>query len=232
MCGIFGIAAKRIVDHHQFCQLGELNKQRGNLAFGYFSGQLAKGLCGHTWVQGRAIRYPQPFDPTLVCQEQAQIMLGHVRAPTGGQSTHLGEIHPFETAAGYLAHNGLLLNHQQFPEWDINPSLSVDSQVILGGIQYHCAHGLETSQAIKSTLECLEGQQACWYWHKQELCLYLWRVMAPIYVSIETDVFRFSSIKSCLAETLLTEGVIYKFSLLDFILKEVRGFLFHSPYQV
>ena len=155
MCGIFGIAAKRIVDHHQFCQLGELNKQRGNLAFGYFSGQLPQSLSGHTWVQGRAIRYPQPFDPTLVCQEQAQIMLGHVRAQAGGQSTHLVEIHPFETAAGYLAHNGLLLNHQQFPEWDINPSLNVSSQVILGeAFDFHCANSLE--KPIKALSKCLK----------------------------------------------------------------------------
>lgn len=120
----------------------------------------------------------------------------------------------------------------QFPEWRIRPKLQVDSQVIIGGIQQHLAQGQETSQAIKNTVEHLDGQQACWYWHNQEQSLYLWRVMSPIYIRLGTSVFRFSSERSDLVETLLTEGIIYKFQFLDFAFTEVMDFSFHSPYQV
>ncbi|MGQ4808059.1 Amidophosphoribosyltransferase [Candidatus Entotheonellaceae bacterium PAL068K] len=232
MCGIFGIAATNTVDRDQFCQLGELNKQRGNLAFGCFVGALNQDPSGRSWVDSRVFRYAQPFDAVLVTQEQVQITLGHIRAPTAGQSANPVEIHPFETPAGYLAHNGLLLNHTQFPEWRVNPNINVDSQVIVGGIQHHLHQGLETWQAIKSTVERLEGQQACWYWHQREQCMYLWRVMSPIYINMGTSVFRFSSVQSRLADTLLTEGRIYKFSLPDFVFTEVGKFSFHSPYQI
>ena len=232
MCGIFGIVAKNFVDQDQFCQLGEINKQRGNLAFGYFVGRLKSGPARSSGVDGHVYRYPRPFDTLWVTQEQAQLILGHIRAPTGGQSANLAEIHPFEADDGYLAHNGLLLNPMDFPEWHINPDIKVDSQVIIGGIQEQLDQGLEISQAIKHTVESLDGQQACWYWYRPELCLYLWRVMSPIYISTETDIFRFSSVKSWLADTLLAEGIIYKFSLIDFVLTEVRNFTFHSPYHV
>lgn len=84
MCGIFGIVSKSVVDPDQFCQLGEVNKRRGNLAFGYFIGKLEKNLSTGNWVDGGAFRYTQPFEALLVSREQAQIMLGHIRAQRGG----------------------------------------------------------------------------------------------------------------------------------------------------
>ena len=226
MCGIFGILNKERVDFSQFFELGEANKRRGNLAFGYLVGKAKEDSL---IVDTDVFRYTTPFEESLVSQERANVLLAHIRAPTGAQSDRLTDVHPFEADDGYLAHNGLILNHAAFPQW-CAPGYSVDSEVITGGIQHHLDQGAEIIEAIKSTVEPLEGQQACWYWHKPEQCLYLWRVMSPIYVSESEQGLCFSSINTEYASRLLTEGVIYRYSLSLSSLVEAGSFAFQSAY--
>ncbi|MDQ7089762.1 MAG: hypothetical protein Q9M50_03845 [Methylococcales bacterium] len=230
MCGIFGIISKTSVIRQQFCQLAERNQQRGNLAFGYFT---AKVCADSDQTTSNVFRYPHAFDQNLLTEEKIQISLGHILAPTAGKLKSVAEIHPFKTRDGYLAHNGLLLNYKQFASWRINSDLEVDSQVIIGGVQYYLKEGLDVSAAIKKTVEHFEGQQACWYWHKPTQCLYLWRVMAPIYVSQNSTTFYFSSTPhNTLTDSLLKEGTIYQFNLASFTLKKTTDFSFYSPYQL
>ncbi len=230
MCGIFGILSKTQVIRQQFCQLAEINKQRGNLAFGYLTAKIG---FDYPQTQINVFRHPHAFDENLLNEEEVQMRLGHILAPTAGKLKSIAQIHPFETPTGYLAHNGLLLNHKQFSAWRIHPNLEVDSQVIIGGIEYHLKAGLEISAAIKKTIEFLEGQQACWYWHKPTHCLYLWRVMSPIYIGQNSNTFYFSSTQHNLfSECLLKEGILYKFDLGSFSLKPITDFSFYSPYQL
>lgn len=227
MCGIFGIISQNQVKLKQFTQLGELNKERGNLGFGGYVAQLSD-----TAVSDQIFRYPHPFDPQILPAQPAQVALGHIRAPTGSRSNSVADIHPFAVDDLLLAHNGLLLNHWEFPEWQLDTAVSVDSQYILGGIQQQRRNSNPLSKAIAQTVSQLEGQQACWLWSKATKKLYLWRVMSPIYMHHSTDTFIFSSMASGLANTLLEEGIIYQLDFATMTFSTCGEFTYHSPYQV
>ena len=134
---------------------------------------------------------------------------GRCRAPTGRQSNDIAEVHPFETPDILLAHNGLLLNHADFPQWRINTTIQVDSQVIAGGIQHYLGAGETVPDAIQHTVEVLDGQQACWLWHKPSAAVYLWRVMAPVYYTSGADALAFSSVKDSATQMLIEDVWIF-----------------------
>jgi predicted glutamine amidotransferase len=215
MCGIFGVIGGTLANYNR---LGERNTERGNLGFG---GLFADGT-------RQIFRHAEPFNPAKVPDHAAPIMLGHVRAPTAGRSDNLAEVHPFETGDLFLAHNGLLLNHAQFQGWNPDPAIKVDSLVIIGGIQQQLNAGKPIIDAIRATVEVLDGQQACWLWDKRKSALYLWRVMSPIYVGDQQGLC-FSSVKDEIASTLLEEGTIYQ--LQDQRLSMCSTFKFYNPYR-
>ena len=222
MCGIFGIltAPGERVNTAVWTALGNLNTQRGNLGFGAWLGN------------GQAHHYPHPFDAAKIPVETSPIALGHIRAPTGGQTNNPAELHPFQHGHLWLAHNGLLLNHRAFPAWHIQPELDVDSLTILGGIVANLAeHTLP--EAICHTAGQLQGQQACWLWDSAQNDLYLWRVMAPIYVQSTPTRFTFSSLKppSDPPPSLLTEGQLYRLRYPALTLETAGTFPYYSPYQ-
>jgi glucosamine 6-phosphate synthetase-like amidotransferase/phosphosugar isomerase protein len=229
MCGIFGVISKTtFADLEMFKELGEANTIRGNLGFGGVS---------VTYHQpegrsGNVFRFLAPFNPVYVPDEPAHLLLGHVRAPTGGQTQNPREIHPFQSKEFLLAHNGLLLNHDRFPDWRVNPLISVDSQVIVGGIQYHRNSGASILTAIKETVQSLEGQQACWLHDMPDGGVYLWRVMSPIYVGIHGENLCFSSVETHRTYTLLREGVIYRYDKQSHGLQPTESFTYYNPYQL
>ena len=235
MCGIFGIITNDTADWALFSHLAEQNKVRGNRAFGYLTLHKEAGPSSEQTAEQvniEIVRHTTPFEPGLITATPARLILGHICAPTGGRITSLEQVHPFETHNGYLAHNGLLLNHQQFPQWRLTPGRTVDSQVIAGGIQHFLAQGLPPPQAIKQTVERLDGQQACWYWHKPSGDLYLWRVMSPIYVGQDGDTFCFSSVEHASCPQLLAEGVIHRLERETLLLMSLAEFSYFSPYKV
>lgn len=224
MCGIFGVIGASEVPR-MFGVLGERNTERGNRAFG------ALVLRG----EARAThRFAGPFDASRVPLDGAEAVFGHVRAPTHGDPDNLAEVHPFETRAVLLAHNGLLLNHDRYPQWRIDTSSEVDSQVIAGGVQSHLDAGLSIVEAICRTIEVLDGQQACWLWHKPSAQLYLWRVMSPIYTGIDAsnESLCFSSIKSPGVETLLAEGMLHRLDTDARAFRPLQAFSYYSPYRI
>lgn len=209
MCGIFGIAnsTNPRKTNMDIKHLASINAQRGNRGFG-----------GLVISQDREVifRYFREFDNTCVIP-RGNTVLCHLLAPTGNDK----RIHPFETDRFVLAHNGILLNYERHTQWRIGP---VDSQYLLGGIQYFVDDYRDTPlRAIIKTNEALEGQRACWMWDKFEKNLYLWRVMSPIFLKE----FTFSSTKFPEAE-LMEEGVIF---VIDYhsITQEAK-FKFYSPY--
>ncbi len=224
MCGIFGVIGASDVQR-MFGVLGARNTERGNRAFG------ALVLRG----QARAThRFAGPFDASWVPLDGAEAAYGHVRAPTHGNSENLAEVHPFETRDVLLAHNGLLLNHDRFPQWRIDTSSEVDSQVIAGGVQAHLEAGLEIAEAICRTIEVLDGQQACWLWHKPAAQLYLWRVMSPIYTGIDAvnGNLYFSSMRAPGVEALLAEGVVHALDMTARAFVPLQTFSYYSPYRI
>lgn len=227
MCGIFGIVSKQLVVSAQFIELAEANKHRGNLSFGYLTGKL-----GAEGIETAVSRYLQPFAPDLVELAQANLALGHIRAPTGARSNQLQDVHPFAANATFLAHNGLLLNPQQFPAWRLYPDSDVDSQFILGGIQAYLAQKFTFAAAIQATVSQLEGQQACWLWSQAESAIYLWRVMSPLYCSQTETRFTFSSSRHLSNQMLLPEGVIFRLDPLTLSFTEAAAFSYYSPYKV
>jgi len=223
MCGIFGNISQTAIDPALYAELGHVNTQRGNLAFG--------GLAGMPDAI-RVFRYPDPFDAARIELDSATLVLSHIRAPTGGQSQAIGEIHPFETQDVLLAHNGLLLNHQAYPQWRIDPSLAVDSQVIAGGVQCYLDDGLTVERAIMRTVEALSGQQACWLWHRPARQIYLWRVMSPLWVGQADNGVVFSSVRHHLTPDLLEEGAIYRLDSRSLEFERVSRFAYYSPYKI
>ncbi|MFZ0544385.1 MAG: hypothetical protein WAM60_03040 [Candidatus Promineifilaceae bacterium] len=225
MCGIFGIVSKTAVNPQQFRLMAEANKQRGNLAFGVLTAENGRENSPVT-----VSRYPDPFRPEMVQFGDVRVALGHIRAPTAGQTRNTAELHPFSADNLYLAHNGLLLNYTAFPQWRLNSAVAVDSQVILGGIYANREQGI--TAAIEMTVAQLEGQQACWLWSAEEAALYLWRIMSPIYALTNDDQFLFSSIKIAPEMTLLSEGIVYRLENGRTELEEVGKFAFDSPYLI
>jgi glutamine phosphoribosylpyrophosphate amidotransferase len=222
MCGIFGIISQTTVDPALYTELGTLNTQRGNLAFG---GVIDTGDSVHVF------RHAMPFDASCVELGDVQAILSHIRAPTGSQSNSIDEVHPFETTDLLLAHNGLLLNYEAFPQWRVNPVINVDSQVIVGGIQHHLDAGLTVEDAICQSVEALNGQQACWLWHKPTGSIYLWRVMSPVYYGQQAEKFVFSSVQHPLTPSRLDEGILYRLDRHMLGLEPVGEFAYYSPYR-
>ncbi len=226
MCGIFGTLSRTAISAEAFTALAERNKVRGNLGFGSVVGQ-RNGDCFTLDVA----RTTSPFDPTLVEFSNAQLALGHIRAPTGGQNSSLSAIHPFASRDGLLAHNGLLLNYEQFGDWlGGNSAEVIDSQVILGGIQTQLNTGLSVGKAIATTVAQLDGQQGCWFWHTPSQRLYLWRVMAPIFWQRSADQFTFSSIRLDGEVNLLPEGFVFELNPFTLDLFDIIEFNYYSPY--
>lgn len=225
MCGIFGLISTTAVSQQRFIELAEHNRQRGNLGFGYTVGTAVdRTFTLHT------SRHPGPFDPATVAFSSARLALGHIRAPTAGQTTDLAAIHPFAAGDGLLAHNGLLLNHTAFPHWQLPAAQPIDSHVILGGIQAHLDAGLAAPDAIRATVSRLDGQQACWYWHNPGQKLYLWRVMAPIFIQPTAVDFTFSSLRAPGLSDLLPEGVVFELDPFTLRFVDITDFSYYSPY--
>lgn len=223
MCGIFGIVRPAGIPAAWVERLGQLNTARGNIAFG-----------GLVWSPeaDHVFRFAQPFEATKIDIGAMLVVLGHIRAPTGGHSNNLGEVHPFEATDLLLAHNGILLNHTDFPQWRSDPTLIVDSQIIIGGIQTYVEAGQSVETAISQTVSQLDGQQGCWLWSKSIPMLYLWRVMSSLYYRYEPGCLVFSSVKCDLADQLLPEGIVYQIDPTANYFLPVAEFEFYSPYKV
>lgn len=222
MCGIFGFVSRSEQSVELLHTLADANKVRGNLGF---------GGCFQSNGVLSTFRDPRPYARSGVPFERTTLALGHIRAPTGGQSDRLETVHPFETDDLLLAHNGILLNHADFAQWRVRDSAEfVDTQIIIGGIQTHLDQGVSLYEAVTQTISQLDGQQACWLWHKPTQTLLLWRVMSPIFVTANADLLQFSSIRHADDARKLSQGVVYRVDVTSLQLDEVARFAYQTPY--
>jgi glutamine phosphoribosylpyrophosphate amidotransferase len=204
MCGIYGVIDKTAVSREAFIGLGLANKQRGNRTFGYATAVLSQPPT----VQ----RFMAPFQPQVVQMGACQVALAHNGTPTNGRPLTETAVHPFASRSALLAHNGMLLNHEAFGQWRLDPErpFTVDSEIILGGIQHYLDEGTAVAEAIAQTVSQLDGQQACWLWHLPTQQLYLWRVMSPLFILNDRQSFHFSSVRFGPIQQLLSEGIVYQ----------------------
>lgn len=205
MCGIVGGT-----DIQTIKKLLPFNVKRGNLGFGGLS--IAPN-------QEIIFRYNQPFSDDLFIPDGNLIMC-HLLAATGDAK----RIHPFETDRFIMAHNGILLDYKSFKHWNIGP---VDSQYLLGGIQYSANAGKNPVESIKLVNGWMNGQRACWLWDRFDKIAYFWRVMSPLFYTLNPFVFSSSEFEN---SRMMEEGLIYSYQ--NNLLKEVEKFKFYSPYLV
>jgi len=160
----------------------------------------------------------------------APVVLGHLRAPTGGNEELQGT-HPFETPEFLLAHNGILLNPEVIDPVMAYSGAPVDSMALVHGIDRAIRDGARVADAIVAAAGAVDGQQACWLWHKREQALYLWRVMSTLFwAKTETSCFLFSSVKVGPVQTPLEQGNVYRVSSDLPRPAIVANFGFYSPY--
>jgi glutamine phosphoribosylpyrophosphate amidotransferase len=228
MCGIYGVIDKTAVSREAFIGLGLANQQRGNRTFGYMTAVLSQPV-----EPPDVRRFMAPFAPQMAQVGHSQVVLAHNGTPTNGRPLTETAVHPFASRSALLAHNGLLLNDRQFPQWRLNPErpITVDSEIILGGIQHYLDVGTAVAEAIARTAGRLEGQQACWLWHLPTQQLYLWRVMSPLFILNDRQSFHFSSVRFGPIQQLLAEGIVYQLDPVTLALTEAATFDFYSPYK-
>lgn len=210
MCGTFGIVQNKPgVDGALVEELVRANLGRGDRSWGLFCWSPTRSMVLRStekWREGLTVQVPwTPDHGTDV--SWAQVVLGHVRAPTSGESRLL-DTHPFETERLLLAMNGIFTKVEE---------ASVESRVDTADLAWY----LDTIQhrsipyRIVSAMEGpFQGQAACWMWDKREEKLYLWRATNPLYFDrdlLEHDVTRFvfSSTMEKISRKLLREGVVY-----------------------
>jgi glucosamine 6-phosphate synthetase-like amidotransferase/phosphosugar isomerase protein len=181
----------------------------------------------------------------MVCEKAvaigAHVLAAHTRAPTG-EDIGVRGVHPFITDSFHFAHNGVLINwkREPFDHWRKVVAdgrlwrTDVDSTAILAGIQYQTNRGELLPEAICETMREVEGQAGCWLYEEEYGALYLWRVMATLYLRQVDGVWYFSSAKTPLfrGTDLMIEGQVLRLPRghTNPIARNVGSFDFKTPY--
>src|SRR4030067_2401514 len=211
MCGIFGARTSR-----SFVELYLLNRERGDFSYGglYYKKDLI------TIIKNKD-------DMSSLVPHGYNIYLGHTRAPTNSTTYfNFNEAHPFIYGDWCVGHNGIILNFN-----DLKEKYNIPNNVDSSCIPFLLSKGNQyiEEDAIKWTLEQLDGIYACWMFNLYSSNLYLVRCRSPIFY--DCILKQFSSISNKSAnDVLLKEGLIYK-SNSYFDEPQVMGeFKFNSPY--
>lgn len=101
----------------------------------------------------------------------------HFRAPTIGDQTTLSEVQPIVTPEGIFGHNGILL------EVPTGIDCPTDSGWLYEEILRVKQATQSTLRAIAIVMDRVQGQAACFLYDRAIRTTYLWRQMAPLYVS-------------------------------------------------
>ena len=143
MCGVFGFISSqgKGPDIHRLRRLAMVTQTRGAHAFGL--AWLEEGGLIHTFKR------PGPASDHLDALEQcrnAVVMIGHCRYATHGSPEDNRNNHPHVAGAGFIVHNGVILNHDQLVrQRGLKQRTQCDSEV-LGLLMIRCA-GTVTQRA-------------------------------------------------------------------------------------
>lgn len=169
MCGIFGST-----DRERFKTLYNLNRERGDFAFGCL-----------LLTKNKDVQYcetqPGVVDVDEFFNENYFYLLGHTQAPTSSEREFSRNTsHPFIDGDWIVAHNGVLSNHQQLiqkylPEHS-NP---VDSSII-PALLNHLDDDNELN-TLKNVLEIIEGTYSLWLYNAVSKNIYVVRCGSTLY---------------------------------------------------
>lgn len=206
MCGIFGSS-----DYSRYVKLYDQNKKRGNFSYGglfidtkihaivktqgtfNFKGKLSIEMKGKT---------TKPLN-------SFKNYLGHTQAPTSSKREYSHKTtHPFSEKQWYIAHNGVLSNHNTLRKGlkkfkSIN---EVDTSVIPPLVYMHTAKSKNEVKGICEALSLLEGTFGLWIYNDRSNSVYLARSGSTLYANYLTN--DFSSIIATGLKS-LEEGILY-----------------------
>lgn len=219
MCGIFGS-----FDRFHFLELYTINLSRGGREFGglFFSKHpkffhLIK--TEEKDVHAHIDRFSYPYT----------YYLGHTRAPTNtvvefGYSTS----HPFIQGNWCVAHNGVILNFNEFKaRYRIKNEVDSSCIPFLLDIEEREEEEVKTIQRV---LERLRGVFACWIMNLSTMNVYLVRCGAPIWYIPSLGFTSVNPGITHLDKTSLEEGVIYKLNCEMNRVEALGEFKYESPY--
>ena len=195
MCGIFGIFSSAPIPDVATETLKFINLNKGRGAAGLGLTVIRQGGVPTTY---KTVGDPPttPGELPFVADDPVTVVLGHLLAPTNGDSVTLDRLHPIEDPAHrfLLAHNGMLIDYEG--EWDTQWLAKYISQQGLGG------------------LNDVHGQHACWLYDTSFGRLFMWRCMSPLYYgrNLDRDMFWITSVKPLPSEQFflrLRSGVVF-----------------------
>jgi len=194
MCGIFGST-----DIKTFRQLYTKNSERGNFVRSVtmlFPGGMKNDIRVST-------KYEQDFDKHIEENPFCIYYLGHVQSPTSNvRDFNIETSHPFSFKNRYIAHNGVLSNHEELiQEYNLDIKCKVDSNVILPLIE---------KIGFNDAISALQGTFGCWYYDTDHAELRIFRSGSTLF----SNGGDFSSIQVSDEYKDITEGtvLIYNFT--------------------
>ena len=194
MCGIFGSN-----DIKTFRELCTKNSERGNFVRSVTM-LFPAGMKNDIRV---ATKYEQDFDKHIEENPFCIYYLGHVQSPTSNiREFNIETSHPFNFKNKYIAHNGVLSNHEELiQEYNLNIKCKVDSGVILPLIE---------KIGFNDAISALQGTFGCWYYDANSAELRVFRSGSTVF----SNGGDFSSLQVNDEYKAITEGdiLVYNFT--------------------
>ena len=194
MCGIFGSN-----DIKTFRELCTKNSERGNFVRSVTM-LFPAGMKNDIRV---ATKYEQDFDKHIEENPFCIYYLGHVQSPTSNiREFNIETSHPFNFKNKYIAHNGVLSNHEELiQEYNLNIKCKVDSGVILPLIE---------KIGFNDAISALQGTFGCWYYDANSAELRVFRSGSTVF----SNGGDFSSLQVSDEYKAITEGdiLVYNFT--------------------
>jgi len=220
MCGIFGSN-----DIKTFRELYTKNSERGNFVRSVtmlFPG----GMKNDVRV---ATKYEQNFDKHIEENPFCIYYLGHVQSPTSNvRKFNIETSHPFNLNNKYIAHNGVLSNHEELiQEYNLNIECEIDSSVILPLIE---------KIGLVDAISTLQGTFGCWYYDSNIGSLRIFRSGSTLFynggdfssIQPETDHERVNK----LGYKHINEGDILEYNFTNNTFSVVDKFELNSPFFI
>ena len=209
MCGIFG--SNNIKTFRELCTK---NSERGNFVRSVtmlFPGGMKNDIRVST-------KYEQDFGKHIEENPFCIYYLGHVQSPTSNvREFNIETSHPFNFKNKYIAHNGVLSNHEELiQEYNLDIKCKVDSNVILPLIE---------KIGFNDAISALQGTFGCWYYDANHAELSIFRSGSTLF----SNGGDFSSIQVSDEYKDVTEGAILVYNFTNNTFNKEDEFELNMP---
>ena len=166
-------------------------------------------------------KYEQDFDKHIEENPFCIYYLGHVQSPTSNVREFNTETsHPFNLNNKYIAHNGVLSNHEQLvQEYNLDIECEVDSGVILPLIE---------ELGLIDAISTLQGTFGCWYYDSKTGSLRIFRSGSTLFLNGGD----FSSIRPETQYKDVPGGIILEYNFTNNTFSIVDKFELNSPFFI